>query len=130
MKRAFLTAAFGLVACALCDCGRSTAPPLAGGREVAWWVNAVHAPDPQLRRQAVLKLGNVGDADPAAAPALAEALLDTDAQVRRDAVFAVVKLKTPGEQIVSRLGDMGRADVEPDNRTLATRALQKIQSPH
>ena len=61
-------------------------PILAGGREVKSWVADLHDPKPQVRRQAVLKLGNVGDADPAVAEGLAEALRDTDALVRRAAV--------------------------------------------
>jgi hypothetical protein len=38
-------------------------PLLAGGREVGSWVAALNDAKPQVRRQAVLKLGNVGDAD-------------------------------------------------------------------
>ena len=34
---------------------------LAGGREVKSWIADLHDPKPQVRRQAVLKLGNVGD---------------------------------------------------------------------
>ena len=59
------------------------------------WVAELHNPKPQVRRQAVLKLGNAGDSDPAVAPALAEALLDLDAVVRRDAIRAVAKLSQP-----------------------------------
>ena len=39
-------------------------PILAGGREVKSWIADLQIPRPQVRRQAVLKLGNVGDADP------------------------------------------------------------------
>ena len=50
------------------------------------WVADLHDAKPQVRRQAVLKLGNVGDEDPAVADALAEALHDTDPAraLRRD----------------------------------------------
>ncbi len=48
-------------------------PTLAGGREVKSWVADLHDPRPQVRRQAVLKLGNVADADPTVAESLAEA---------------------------------------------------------
>ena len=34
-------------------------PMLAGGREVKSWVADLHDPNPPVRRQAVLKLGNV-----------------------------------------------------------------------
>ena len=46
---------------------RERGPILVGGREVKSWVKDLHDPRPQVRRQAVLKLGNVGDADPSAA---------------------------------------------------------------
>ena len=48
-------------------------PILAGGREVKSWVADLHDPKPTVRRQAVLKLGNVGDADPSVAERLGEA---------------------------------------------------------
>ena len=99
---------------------------LAGGREVESWIAALHDPDPQVRRQAVMKLGNVGDADPAAAEGLTEALCDTDVQVRRAAVFAVVKLDKPSEAITSQLDIMSRNDSEPGVREVAGKALEKL----
>ncbi len=102
-------------------------PVLAGGREVKSWVEALRDPKPQVRRQAVLKLGNVGDADPAVADALALALRDRDAQVRRDAVLAVAKLKTPGAAIASQLETMSRTDRDPRARDLAQRALARVR---
>jgi len=89
-------------------------PMLAGGREVESWVAALSDPSPQIRRKAVLKLGNVGDEDPAAEEALAGALRDTDPLVRRDAVFAVVKIEQPGEAIITQLNAMSRDDSEVD----------------
>ncbi len=68
-----------LVALAGCG-GEERGPVLSGGKEVKSWVAELHNPKPQVRRQAVLKLGNAGDSDPAVAPALAEQLLlDIDA---------------------------------------------------
>ena len=55
-------------------CCRRRGPLLAGGREVKSWLADLRDPRPQVRRQAVLKLGNVGDTDPTAAAGLAEAL--------------------------------------------------------
>jgi len=101
-------------------------PLLAGGREVKSWVAELHDPKAQVRRQAVLKLGNVGDADPAAAEGLAEALRDADVLVRRDAVLAVVKLKSPAEAIIGQLGTMSRSDHDPSVRDVAKRALAKL----
>jgi HEAT repeat protein len=109
----------------IAGCGRdSNAPVLSGGREVESWVAALQDANPQVRRQAVLKLGNVGAADPVVEEALTGALADSDALVRRDAVLAVVKLEAPGEAIISRLQTMSRDDQDPAVRDAAARALR------
>jgi HEAT repeat protein len=108
-------------------CGRNEQGPLlAGGREVSSWVAELSDPKPSVRRHAVLKLGNVGDADPAAAEGLAGALRDSDVLVRGDAVHAVVKLKQPSEAIVERLQEMKRTDPDATVRDFAQRALAKL----
>jgi HEAT repeat protein len=90
------------------------------------WVAALRDPKPRVRREAVLKLGNVGDADPTAAEGLALALRDSDVLVRRDAVHAVVKLKQPNEDMVARLREMNGSDPDPTVRDFAKRALAKL----
>ena len=116
----FVTAAFP-------GCGgEARGPILAGGREVKSWVADLHDPKPQVRRQAVLKLGNVGDEDPAAAAALAEALHDSDPLVRSDAILAVVKLKQPGAAIKEQLETMTRSDKNARARDLAGKALERL----
>jgi HEAT repeat protein len=107
--------------------GPEPGPLLAGGREVKSWVEASHDPRPQVRRHAVLKLGNVGDADPAAAKALAEALHDADPLVRSDAVLAVAKLKDPGAAIKDQLETMSRSDKNARARELAGKALARLR---
>ena len=108
-------------------CGRNTPGPLlAGGREVSSWIAELSDPKPTVRRHAVLKLGNVGDADPAAAEGLAGALRDSDVLVRGDAVHAVVKLKQPSAAIVERLQEMNRSDPDAAVRDFAQRALKKL----
>src|SRR5215831_2857553 len=62
-------------------CAREEQHVLAGGREIESWLEEIHDPSPRARRQAVQKLGNVGEEDPAVAEALCEALQDSDAQV-------------------------------------------------
>ncbi len=106
--------------------GDERAPLQAGGREVKSWVAALRDPKPRVRREAVLKLGNVGDADPTAAEGLALALRDSDVLVRRDAVHAVVKLKQPNEDMVARLREMNGSDPDPTVRDFAKRALAKL----
>lgn len=108
-------------------CGESPRGPLlAGGREVKSWVEDLRSTRAQVRRQAVHKLGNVADSDPAAAPALAEALRDADGLVRHDAVLAVVKLKAPGDETVARLREMSEKDKDPRARDAAGKALVKL----
>jgi HEAT repeat protein len=108
-------------------CGRNDQGPLlAGGREVSSWVADLSDPKPSVRRHAVLKLGNVGDADHAAAEGLTRALRDSDVLVRGDAVHAVVKLKQPSEAIVERLQEMKRTDPDATVRDFAQRALAKL----
>lgn len=113
-------------AVALPGCGREERGPiLSGGREVKSWIKDLHDPKPKVRRQAVLKLGNVGD-DPAAAEALAEALNDKEPLVRRDAILAIAKLKAPSVAIRERLEAMSRSDKDPGARELAGKAVTKL----
>ncbi|MGZ3354931.1 MAG: HEAT repeat domain-containing protein [Isosphaeraceae bacterium] len=111
----------------LSGCGREERGPiLSGGREVKSWIADLHKPKPQVRRQAVLKLGNTGDSDPATAEGLAEALQDSDALVRRDAIRAVAKLKQPGALIKERLETMSQIDEDSIVRDLASKALARL----
>jgi HEAT repeat protein len=101
-------------------------PILAGGREVNSWIKDLHDARPQVRRQAVLKLGNVGDHDPAAAEGLTGALSDTDALVRRDAILAVAKLTQPSVDVKLKLETMSRSDKDPRARELARKAVIRL----
>jgi HEAT repeat protein len=123
----FVFASMAIMAAGTGGCSRSEQGPLlAGGREVSSWVAELKDPKPQVRRQAVLKLGNVGDADSAVAEGLAGALHDSDVLVRRDAVHAVVKLKQPSAAIVQRRQEMNRTDPDATARDFAKRALAKL----
>lgn len=102
-------------------------PILAGGREVKSWVAELHDPNPQVRRQAVLKLGNVGDADSTVAEALGETLRDKDTIVRRDAVRAVAKLPQASEAIMAQLKVVSESDRDPLVRDYAQRAIAHFQ---
>jgi HEAT repeat protein len=98
-------------------------PLLAGGREVSSWVAELHDKKPQTRRQAVLKLGNVGESDPAVVEALAEALDDTNAQVRRAAIQAIAKLTKPSDKILTQLKLMVENDRDTVVRDYAKKAV-------
>ena len=63
-------------------CGTSQAP-LAGGRPISHWVQALNDPNPKVRKEAAFKLGNVGASDASVIPALIAALKDSDSQGRR-----------------------------------------------
>jgi HEAT repeat protein len=126
MTTTVVVAAFLAMISILPGCGgENRGPILAGGREVKSWIADLHDPKPEVRRNAVLKLGNVGDSDPAAAEALAEALQDSDALVRRDSIHAVAKLTHPGAVIKERLETMSRSDKDSLARELAGKALAR-----
>ncbi len=111
----------------LAGCGAEPRGPFqAGGRDVKSWVDDLKSPKSALRRQAVHKLGNVGDVDPAAAEALNRALNDSNALVRHDAVIAVLKLSAPNDAIVARLQVMAKSDSSPPARDAAKKALTKL----
>jgi len=111
----------------LAGCANEERGPIrSGGRELKSWITDLHNPKPQVRRQAVLKLGNAGDSDPATAEGLAEALQDSDALVRRDAIRAVAKLKQPGAFIKERVQTMSRLDKDSLARDLASKALARL----
>jgi HEAT repeat protein len=102
-------------------------PLLLGGREVQSWLKDLNDPQPQVRRQAVLKLGNLGKEDnPTIAEGLAGALGDKDAIVRREAILSVVKLKHPAPAMIERLDAMGRNDRDLKVRDAAKQAASHL----
>jgi HEAT repeat protein len=118
------TATVMIVLLAALGCQREeSGPVLTGGRELKSWLADLHDPKPAVRRTAVLKLGNVGDADPSVVEALAEALHDKEAIVRRDAVKACAKLTKPSEAITAQLKVMSESDRDSLARDYAKRAL-------
>ncbi|HJZ91586.1 MAG TPA: HEAT repeat domain-containing protein [Gemmataceae bacterium] len=119
-KRGALVA---LLAAALTGCTKH-APTHAGGKPVAYWVQALDSPDAHLRREAVEKLGNVGPADPAARPAVLRALRDKDANVRKAAVVALRKFGPPDPEASGLLTDLKAHDPDPQVRSYAARALE------
>ncbi len=108
-------------------CG-SPAPPLAGGKPVAHWVESLKDRDPKVRKLAVRKLGNVGASDPAALPALLGALQDRNAAVRREAVLALVKFGPDAPEAVRALTRAGERDHDPQVRAQAVRALAGLRA--
>jgi HEAT repeat protein len=91
-------------------------------------VRALHDPDARLRRRAAEALGNVGVADPAVIPALAEAVRDRDPAVRGAAVLCLLRIGPGARAAVPALEEAAHKDRDRRVRTYATRALEKIQA--
>ncbi len=100
-------------------------PTLLGGRDVRSWLDDLHATKATVRRHAVLKLGNVGDADPAVVGGLIAALDDSDPLVRRDAIVAVTRLKDPGASAWERIRKLSQSDTDARTRDLAKQAIAR-----
>ncbi len=109
----------------ICGCG-GTLPMLAHGKPAAYWVQALHDPDAQLRKRAVEVLGNVGTADPAVVPALTSALKDRDAHVRRAAVLALLRLGPAAQEADAALRE-AQHDKDAQVRASAVKALRRVQ---
>jgi HEAT repeat protein len=109
----------------LSGCGRP--PTQAGGKPVSHWVEALRSPDAKLRKEAAFKLGNVGDTDPTALPAVIEALKDRDAAVRREAILALLKFGPAAQEAVPTLTELRERDRDPKVRSYAAKALEKLQ---
>jgi HEAT repeat protein len=119
----FLALALCFALC--CGCGKSR-PPLAGGKPVRYWIEALQSPDAKIRKQAAFKLGNVGPSDPNALPALLEALNDGDATVRREAILAVLKCGIEARTAVPTLRAVQQTDPNGQVRQCAAQALARL----
>jgi HEAT repeat protein len=106
-------------------CGKK--PPLvAGGQPVSYWVDALQSPDARLRKQAALKLGNIGPSDSAVVPALIGALHDADTAVRCEAILSMLKLGPDARDAVPALTEVQEKDRDPKVRAYAAKALDKL----
>jgi hypothetical protein len=97
------------------------------GQPVSYWVQALQEPDVPKRKKAVVALGHVGTADPAAMPALIAALKDADAGVRAEAVLALLNLGPEAKEAIPALTD-AQNDPDPTVRDYAKRAVGRIQA--
>ncbi len=106
---------------------RPARPVLAGGKPVAHWLQALQASNPQMRRNAIIKLGNVGAADPAALPAVVAALKDPDPGVRREAILAVLRSPAKARETGPVLREMRDGDPDGRVRSAAAAAIDRIE---
>jgi HEAT repeat protein len=109
----------------LCGC-RKAPPTLAHGQPVSHWIAALQDPDPMVRKKAVMVLGNVGPADPAAMPALIGAVKDPDLAVRDEAILALLKIGPAARQAIPALTE-AQQDEDATVRSHAAKALARIQ---
>ena len=108
--------------------GEEHGPTSLGGRNVKAWIADLDHSRASVRRQAVLKLANVGDTDPAVAEGLVRALSDRDPVVRRDAIAAVTRWKEWPPSVREQLENMERSDKDARTRDLAKQAIARRAS--
>jgi HEAT repeat protein len=116
-----------LVVIALAGCGQ-THPTLAGGKPVSFWIDSLQNSDARLRQKAVDKLGNVGNSDPQAFPAVIGALRDADPAVRQAAVRAVPKFGAHAREAVAALKELESSDADPEIRSEAATVRQALEA--
>ena len=112
--------------CSFVGCVAKKEPLTAHGKPVAFWVEALKRPDPKARKRAVVALGQVGKADPAAIPALAVALADPDPRVRDEAVLALLKIGPDAREALPALENV-RRDRDATVRDHAAKAIARIR---
>ncbi len=111
-----------LVSLLVVGCNKVTPPVLAGGKPIDHWVAAARDPSEKVRKQAIQKLGNVGNADPAVLPVLVAALKDASPSIRREAIIAIVKYGPGAEQAIDALKTVAATDADAQIRGYAAQA--------
>jgi HEAT repeat protein len=114
-----------LVVGALAGCGQSKQPPMSHGKPVSHWIATLEDRDPAKRQRAVKALGHVGAADPAAIPAVTEALKDPSARVRAEAALALFNIGPPAKDAMPAL-QKAQHDQDATVRTYSQQALKRM----
>src|SRR6516225_5685616 len=76
-------------------------PLMVHGKPVRHWIEALQDPDPRARVKAARMLGNAGAADPTVVPALARVVKDPEAEVRGEAILALLKIGPEAREAAS-----------------------------
>jgi HEAT repeat protein len=108
-------------------CTKRDEPVRAGGKPASHWVNALKDHDPKVRKEAAVKLGNLGPANPEVVPALTGALKDPDAGVRQEAIVALSRCGAAASDAIPALTELQSRDPSPEVRDYAGKALKKLQ---
>jgi HEAT repeat protein len=111
---------------AFTGCGQDKQPIMSHGKPVGYWIDGLKDRDPIKRQKAVKALGHVGAADPAAIPAVIEALNDPQARVRAEAALALLNLGPAAKDAVPGL-DKAQHDHDETVRLYARKALERIR---
>jgi len=98
-------------------------PTMAGSK----WAAVLRDPDPKLHKKAVFTLGNIGSSDPVVLPALIGALQDASADVRCEAILALVKYGPGAQDAIPALTQIQQQDRNAEVRAYAAEALEKLQ---
>ncbi len=101
---------------------------LTGGKPLRYWLDTLDSPDPQLRRKAVFKLGNVGTSQPEVFPALCRSLEDKEAAVRKETIIAIMKCREVATKIVPKLIELQSNDPDPQVKRYAHLALDRLRA--
>jgi HEAT repeats len=112
-------------------CNRRPEKPIVftvSGKTVSYWIDVLKRPKstPEDRIKAVRALGNVGDADPTALPAVISALDDKAPKVRAEAVLAVGKNGKNAADAIPRLKELTQ-DKDQRVREYATKVLPRVE---
>jgi HEAT repeat protein len=110
-------------------CGKDE-PPRSGGRTASYWAEVLQKPDGnvELRRKAAVKLGPLLLLDPAAQPALLDALKDPDAEVRSSAARSLGIYAGPkAAELLPTLRQVAQQDADPKVRSAAAEAVGKLE---
>ncbi|HLW66010.1 MAG TPA: HEAT repeat domain-containing protein [Gemmataceae bacterium] len=107
-------------------CNHKTQPLQSHDHPVTYWLQELKSQDPKARKKAVTALGHVGKADPAAIPALIDALHDGDAGVRDASVLALLNLGSDAKEARPALTEATN-DKDATVRDHAAKALEKIR---
>ncbi len=119
-----------IVAAVLLGCGGRPDKPenfTVSGKSVGYWADLLKQPKTSAkdRIQSVRALGNVGDADSQAIPALIGALDDKEAGVRAEAVLALGKSGPQAAAAIPKLKELTQ-DSDPRVRDYAVKILPQI----
>jgi HEAT repeat protein len=121
-----------LIVALLCIPGCGGRPPIpkeftVSGKPLAQWLSVLKAGTERERIKAVQALSNVGNADLQVVPAIAAALQDSAAKVRRSAALALLKIGPEARSAEEALAHTAESDADPDVRASATKALAVIR---